>query len=366
MPCAAIASEIIINLGLQPPVSNTLYYLHGDHLGSTSKVTCGNTACGTVGAVVASQYYFPFGGVRHSSGTLPTDFGFTGQRRDAGVELMFYNARYLDTRTGRFLSADSIVPGAGNPQALNRYSYVLNAPTRYTDPTGHCIDGISTAFCVGALLVGALVVSAVVLLDAAKVPPITEPRDPAPTSSNMSSWTAERIRTNSQAPVTTSIAEHWASGNPVRMVGALKAWIAIVRTTAVWDYKQDIGEAELPGYPDIAFGGETTSFQAVANVHFGAVGRAAGFPAQLLAIGAGAFQILDALRSNQPSNIGPLWDGRRWTYFDDPYDNWWVTFGMWLYTKYGTTPNALTGAEFEAALLYYIDQNGGPGQPLTP
>jgi RHS repeat-associated protein len=122
--------------------TNTLYYLHGDHLGSTSKVTCGNSACATggitVGAVVASQYYYPFGGVRHISGTLPTDFGFTGQRRDGpGVDLMFYKARFYDGHTGRFASADSIVPGAGNPQALNRYSYVLNAPTRYTDPTGH-------------------------------------------------------------------------------------------------------------------------------------------------------------------------------------------------------------------------------------
>jgi RHS repeat-associated protein len=91
---------------------------------------------------VASQFYYPFGGVRHISGTLPTSFGFTGQRDDGpSVDLMFYNARHLDTRTGRFISADTIVPGAGNPQALNRYSYVLNAPTRYTDPTGHfCYD----------------------------------------------------------------------------------------------------------------------------------------------------------------------------------------------------------------------------------
>jgi hypothetical protein len=28
--------------------SNTLYYLHGDHLGSMSKVTCGNSTCGSV------------------------------------------------------------------------------------------------------------------------------------------------------------------------------------------------------------------------------------------------------------------------------------------------------------------------------
>jgi hypothetical protein len=31
----------------------------------------------------------------------------------------------------------TIVPGAGNPQALNRYAYVLNDPIRYNDPTGH-------------------------------------------------------------------------------------------------------------------------------------------------------------------------------------------------------------------------------------
>jgi RHS repeat-associated protein len=37
----------------------------------------------------------------------------------------------------RFLSADTIVPGYANPQNLNRFSYVLNNPLRYTDPTGH-------------------------------------------------------------------------------------------------------------------------------------------------------------------------------------------------------------------------------------
>jgi hypothetical protein len=37
----------------------------------------------------------------------------------------------------RFLSPDTIVPGAGNPQAFNRYSYTLNNPLRYTDPSGH-------------------------------------------------------------------------------------------------------------------------------------------------------------------------------------------------------------------------------------
>jgi len=29
--------------------------------------------------------------------------------------------------------------GPGNPQALNRYSYVQNNPLRWTDPSGHCL-----------------------------------------------------------------------------------------------------------------------------------------------------------------------------------------------------------------------------------
>jgi hypothetical protein len=41
---------------------------------------------------------------------------------------------------GRFISADTIVPGAGNPQALNRYSYSLSNPLKYTDPSGHWVE----------------------------------------------------------------------------------------------------------------------------------------------------------------------------------------------------------------------------------
>lgn len=111
-----------------------VYYLHTDHLGSTSILSDENGQQLTDSRVA----YLPYGGVRLGDvSTLPTDFTFTGQRNEAGIGLMHYGARFYSPRLGRFVSADTIVPGAGNPQALNRYSYALGNPLRYNDPSGH-------------------------------------------------------------------------------------------------------------------------------------------------------------------------------------------------------------------------------------
>jgi hypothetical protein len=42
--------------------------------------------------VLARQLYAPYGTVRYSTGSLPTDIGFTGQRLD-DAGLMYYGAR---------------------------------------------------------------------------------------------------------------------------------------------------------------------------------------------------------------------------------------------------------------------------------
>ncbi|MGC9025848.1 MAG: hypothetical protein ACP5NB_13640, partial [Chloroflexia bacterium] len=42
---------------------------------------------------------------------------------------------------GRFAQPDTVVPGAGNPQNLNPFSYVLNNPLKHVDPSGQCIPG---------------------------------------------------------------------------------------------------------------------------------------------------------------------------------------------------------------------------------
>jgi hypothetical protein len=47
------------------------------------------------------------------------------------------NGRVYDPFLGRMLSADPVVPDAGNPKAWNRYSYVANDPLAFTDPSGY-------------------------------------------------------------------------------------------------------------------------------------------------------------------------------------------------------------------------------------
>ncbi len=72
----------------------------------------------------------------HKSGALPTDRLFTGQRLEE-TGLYFYNARYYDPVTGRFLSPDSWVQSTWAPQNLNRYTYVRNNVLNRVDSTGY-------------------------------------------------------------------------------------------------------------------------------------------------------------------------------------------------------------------------------------
>ena len=93
------------------------------------------------GVTVGEDRFYPFGETRLTTGSMFTDQPFTGQKEIAGLGIYHFNARFYSPKLGRFLSADTIVPGMFNPQNLNGYSYVNNSPLNYIDPTGHALQG---------------------------------------------------------------------------------------------------------------------------------------------------------------------------------------------------------------------------------
>ena len=114
-------------------MNGTISYLASDGLGSAT-VTLSSS-----GTATAAQLFAPYGGVRYSSGSMPTSYGFTGQRSDTASGLDYYGTRYYDPQAGQFTSADSVIPGGGfDLWGLSRYACVEGNPEVRTDSSGHC------------------------------------------------------------------------------------------------------------------------------------------------------------------------------------------------------------------------------------
>jgi RHS repeat-associated protein len=112
--------------------NGTLYWLLGDHLGSTA------ITANSGGGKYAELRYTPWGEERYTNGvTTPTRRQYTGQINDSEIGLYFYNARSYSSVLGRFISADTIVPDVSDPQSWNRFSYTRNNPINRIDPSGH-------------------------------------------------------------------------------------------------------------------------------------------------------------------------------------------------------------------------------------
>ncbi|MBA3470218.1 MAG: VCBS repeat-containing protein [Herpetosiphonaceae bacterium] len=111
-------------------------WFHHDQVGSVRLIT------GAVGAAVGGYDYAAFGATVASRGAATSPFNYGTHRLDAETGLIYMQARYYDPAIGRFISPDSLVPDAHNPQALNRYTYAMNNPISYNDPDGHFFGAI--------------------------------------------------------------------------------------------------------------------------------------------------------------------------------------------------------------------------------
>ena len=71
-------------------------------------------------------------GTHPSSNLTLSDIGFTGQKHNDSVGLIYMNAQFYVPGIARFASADTIVPDPASPQSFNRYAYTLNNPMTHT------------------------------------------------------------------------------------------------------------------------------------------------------------------------------------------------------------------------------------------
>jgi hypothetical protein len=73
------------------------------------------------------------------------------------------NGRVYDPQIGRFLSAVPYIQDPYNTQSYNRYSYVINNPLKYTDPTGNFVGIILSVISAVATQAGISAVGAQLL-----------------------------------------------------------------------------------------------------------------------------------------------------------------------------------------------------------
>ena len=75
-------------------------------------------------------------------------WGYTGHEMLNDFDIINMNGRLYNPVLGRFLSPDNLVQMPDNAQRYNRYSYCLNNPLKYTNPSGKAfvIDDATIAF----------------------------------------------------------------------------------------------------------------------------------------------------------------------------------------------------------------------------
>ena len=153
------AGGVLISTVKKSGGTTTVSFIHSDHLGSTSAVT------DSTGAVLQSMDYYPFGSQRICAGvSCSAEKRYIGEYYDVDTALNYLNARYYDSSLGRFISEDSMFWSPEgfltDPQQQDSYSYARNNPITLSDPSGQCIDGVTTLVCVAAIVFLSTIVAA--------------------------------------------------------------------------------------------------------------------------------------------------------------------------------------------------------------
>jgi RHS repeat-associated protein len=128
----------VAQIGRRQGVKDEITYLHTDHLGSLQATT--DAAAAPIGLYRNE----PFGrSIDPKNPSFPPQasadtpiVGFAGHTTNAEAGLIDMRGRWYDPKLARFLSPDPFRPMPSRSQRQNAYSYSLNNPLTWSDPTG--------------------------------------------------------------------------------------------------------------------------------------------------------------------------------------------------------------------------------------
>ena len=119
-----------LNLLTRTAGNDTMNYMYNGHADVTALLN-------QEGTVTATYYYDAFGNIVEQTGNVNNNITYAGYQYDGETGLYYLNARMYDPKIARFLQEDTYEGDRNDPLSLNLYTYCLNNPIRYDDPTGH-------------------------------------------------------------------------------------------------------------------------------------------------------------------------------------------------------------------------------------
>ena len=110
------------------------YCLHNAHGDITKLVD-------SAGNVQNSYSYDAFGNTTSYTEKVENRFRYAGEQYDSIGKLYYLRARYYAPAMGRFINEDTYRGQIEDPSTQNLYTYCLNNPIIYIDPSGHRVEG---------------------------------------------------------------------------------------------------------------------------------------------------------------------------------------------------------------------------------
>ncbi|AEY65641.1 RHS repeat-associated core domain-containing protein [Clostridium sp. BNL1100] len=121
-------------------LANKKFYLFNGH-GDVTQLTDAS------GDVIKNYDYDAFGNEKNPDVNDANVFRYSGEYFDKETGTIYLRARYYDPEIGRFISEDSYWGKDNDPLSLNLYTYAMDNPIMFVDPSGHAVTSWDIAHC---------------------------------------------------------------------------------------------------------------------------------------------------------------------------------------------------------------------------